>query len=113
MIGSLLYITDSRPDIMFSIYLYAKYQSNPKESHLKAVKMILSYINNTINYDLFYPKSGTFELRSYSELSLLDVNPIGKVLVILVTFETHTSFVIQRIVKLRVITNNRSKIYCY
>jgi len=46
MIGSLLYITSSRPDIIFSVYLCARYQSNPKESHLKAVKRILKYINN-------------------------------------------------------------------
>ena len=38
MIGSLLYLTASRPDIMFSICMYARYQSNPKESHLNIVK---------------------------------------------------------------------------
>ena len=54
MIGSLLYITSSRPDIMFTVYLCARYQSNPKESHLKAVKSILKYINNTVNYGLFF-----------------------------------------------------------
>ena len=67
MIGSLLYITSSRPDIMFSVCLCARYQSNPKESHLKAVKRIFRYLNNTINYSLFYPKSCTFDLLSYSD----------------------------------------------
>jgi len=67
IIGSLLYITASRPDIIFIICLCARYQSNPKESHLKAVKRILGYINNTVNYDLFYPKSSTFDLMSYSD----------------------------------------------
>ena len=67
MISSLQYITSSRPDIMFSVCLYARYQSNPKESHLKAVKRILRYINNTVNYGLFYPKSSTFDLLSYSD----------------------------------------------
>ena len=43
MIGSLLYLTASRPDIMFSVCLCARYQSNPKESHLNAVKRILRY----------------------------------------------------------------------
>ena len=67
MIGSLLYITLSRPDIMFSVCLYARYQSNPMESHLKALKRILRYINNTINYGLFYLKSSAFDLLSYSD----------------------------------------------
>ena len=67
MIGSLLYITSSRPDIMFSVCLCARYQSNPKESHIKAVKRIFRYLNNTINYGLFYPKSCTFDLLSYSD----------------------------------------------
>ena len=40
MIGSLLYLTASRPDIMFSVCMCARYQSNPKESHLSAVKII-------------------------------------------------------------------------
>ena len=84
MIGSLLYITSSRPDIMFSICLCARYQSNPKESHLKAVKKNHRYINNTVNYDLFYLKSSTFDLLVM--LILLGVNPIEKVLAILVTF---------------------------
>ena len=67
MIGSLSYITSNRLDIIFSVYLCIRYQSNPKESHLKAVKKILRYINNTINYGLFYPKSRTFDLLSYSD----------------------------------------------
>ena len=44
MIGSLLYLTASRPDIMFSVCLCARFQSNPKESHLNAVKRILKYL---------------------------------------------------------------------
>ena len=47
MIGSLLYLTTSRSDIIFSICLCARYQSNPKESHLKAVKRIIRYLNGT------------------------------------------------------------------
>lgn len=44
MIGSLLYLTASRPDIMFSVCMCARFQSCPKESHLKAVKRILRYL---------------------------------------------------------------------
>ena len=41
MIGSLLYLTSSRPDIMFSVCMCARYQANPKESHLTATKRIM------------------------------------------------------------------------
>ena len=52
MISSLLYITASRSDIMFSICLCARYQFNPKKSHFKAVKRILRYIKNIVNFVL-------------------------------------------------------------
>ena len=67
MIGSLLYITASRPDIMFSVCLCARYQSDPKESHIKAVKRIFRYLKHTSDYELFYPKNSSFELTSYSD----------------------------------------------
>ena len=44
MIGSLLYVTASRPDIMFSVCMCARFQSSPRESHLKATKRILRYL---------------------------------------------------------------------
>ena len=47
MIGSLLYLTASRPDIMFSVCMCAKFQANPKETHLIAVKRILRYLKHT------------------------------------------------------------------
>ena len=52
MIGSLLYLTASRPDIMFSVYLCARFQSCPKESHLIAVKRIFQYLLGTIDLRL-------------------------------------------------------------
>ena len=67
MIGSLLYITASRPDIMHSVCLCARYQSQPKETHLKAVKHILRYVKNTFDYGLFYPKNDSFNLISYCD----------------------------------------------
>ncbi|KAK0600566.1 hypothetical protein LWI29_016181 [Acer saccharum] len=54
MIGSLLYLTASRPDIYFSVGLCARFQANPKESHLKAVKRIIRYIKGTHSLGLFY-----------------------------------------------------------
>ena len=67
MIGSLLYLTASRPDIMYSVCLCARYQSNPKESHLNAVKRIFRYLSGTKNLGLWYPKGTHNELFSYTD----------------------------------------------
>jgi hypothetical protein len=67
MIGSLLYLTASRPDIMFSVCLCARFQSCPKESHLIAVKQIFRYLLGTIDLGLWYPKSNSFDLISYTD----------------------------------------------
>ncbi|KAJ9557404.1 hypothetical protein OSB04_012018 [Centaurea solstitialis] len=66
MIGSLMYLTASRPDIMFSTCLCARYQSKPKESHLKAVKRIFRYLKGTVNLGLWYPKGSGYELTGYT-----------------------------------------------
>ena len=67
MIGSLLYLTASRPDILFSVCLCARFQSNPKESHLVAVKRIFRYLLDTPTLGLWYPKGSTFDLIGYSD----------------------------------------------
>jgi len=67
MIGSLLYLTASRLDIMFSVCLCARFQSSPKESHLVAVKRIFRYLVGTKNLELWYPKGGDFSLLGYSD----------------------------------------------
>ncbi|GJZ82404.1 retrovirus-related pol polyprotein from transposon TNT 1-94, partial [Tanacetum coccineum] len=67
MIGSLLYLTATRPDIQFSTVLCARYQSNPKEPHLTAVKRILRYLKGTPTLSLYYPKSLGFDLKGYSD----------------------------------------------
>ncbi|GJU73096.1 hypothetical protein Tco_1264501 [Tanacetum coccineum] len=56
MIGSLLYLTASRPDIMFSLCLCARFQEDPKTSYLEAVKRIFRYIKGTTHLGLWYPK---------------------------------------------------------
>nr|GEX71016.1 uncharacterized mitochondrial protein AtMg00810-like [Tanacetum cinerariifolium] len=56
MIGSLLYLTASGPDIMFSVCLCARFQENPKTTHLEAVKRIFRYIKGTSHLGLWYPK---------------------------------------------------------
>jgi len=67
MIGSLLYLTASRPDIMFAVCLCARFQSNPKESHLKAVKRIIRYVKGTSCLGLFYPRNDSFTLTAYCD----------------------------------------------
>jgi hypothetical protein len=56
MIGSLLYLTASRPDIAFSVGVCARFQANPKESHLTAVKRIIRYVNDTLSYGIWYSR---------------------------------------------------------
>jgi hypothetical protein len=67
MIGSLLYLTASHPDIMFSVCLCARFQANPKESHLMAVKRIMKYLKGTTNVGLWYPKGSVCNLLGYSD----------------------------------------------
>ncbi|KAH9762966.1 hypothetical protein KPL70_001008 [Citrus sinensis] len=67
MIESLLYLTASRPDIMFSVCLCARFQSCPKESHLLAVKRIFRYLSGTIDIGLWYPRGTHIDLTCYSD----------------------------------------------
>ncbi|WVZ80887.1 hypothetical protein U9M48_028325 [Paspalum notatum var. saurae] len=67
MIGSLLYLCASRPDIMFSVCLCARFQADPKESHLTTVKKILRYLKHTPSIGLWYPKGVSFELLGYTD----------------------------------------------
>ena len=67
IIGSLLYLTASRPDIMFSVCMCARFQSEPKESHLLAVKRILRYLSGIINIGLWYSKESSIDLIAYSD----------------------------------------------
>ncbi|GKC59739.1 hypothetical protein Tco_1087337 [Tanacetum coccineum] len=67
MIGSLLYLTASRPDIMFSFCLCACFQEDPKTSHLEAVKRIFRYIKGTTHLGLWYPKGTGVETILYSD----------------------------------------------
>ncbi|GJW36093.1 retrovirus-related pol polyprotein from transposon TNT 1-94 [Tanacetum coccineum] len=67
MIGSLLYLTASRPDIMFSVCLCARFQEAPKTSHLEAVKCIFRYIKGTTHLGLWYPKGTGIETIVYAD----------------------------------------------
>jgi len=61
MIVSLLYLIDSWPNIMFSVYLCAIFQPRPKESHLIVIKHITKYLKGTIGMGLWYSKSNNFQ----------------------------------------------------
>ncbi|GKC45428.1 hypothetical protein Tco_1063150 [Tanacetum coccineum] len=67
MIGSLLYLKASRPDIMFSVCLCARFQEDHKTSHLEAVKRIFRYANGTTHLGLWYPKGSGIETIVYAD----------------------------------------------
>ncbi|GKE38701.1 retrovirus-related pol polyprotein from transposon TNT 1-94 [Tanacetum coccineum] len=67
MIGSLMYLTSSRPDIMFAVCVSARYQVNPKVSHLHAVKMIFRYLKRQQKLGLWYPKDSPFDFGAYTD----------------------------------------------
>ncbi|XP_035834245.1 secreted RxLR effector protein 161-like [Helianthus annuus] len=67
MIGSLMYLTASRPDIMYPTCLAARCQSSPRASHMTIVKRILRYLKGTPRLGLWYPKDGDFTLEGYSD----------------------------------------------
>ncbi|XP_062026458.1 uncharacterized mitochondrial protein AtMg00810-like [Rosa rugosa] len=67
MIGSLLYLTASRPDISYSVGVCARFQVDPKESHLEAVKRIIRYVSGTVNCGIFYTFDTNVEIAGYSD----------------------------------------------
>ncbi|GJV34919.1 hypothetical protein Tco_1407396 [Tanacetum coccineum] len=67
MIGSLLYLAASRPDILFSVSLCARFQENPKTTYLYVVKHIFRYIRGTSHLGLWYPKGTRIETVVYSD----------------------------------------------
>nr|GEX27391.1 hypothetical protein [Tanacetum cinerariifolium] len=68
MVGALMYLTTSRPDIVHATCYCARYQAKPTEKHLTAVKRIFRYLKDTIHMGLWYPKDIGFELTAFSNL---------------------------------------------
>nr|GEV39477.1 hypothetical protein [Tanacetum cinerariifolium] len=92
MIGSLMYLTSSRPDIMFVVCAYARYQVNSMVSHLHTVKRIFKYLKGQLKLGLWYPKDSLFDLVAYTDsdyagTSLDRKSTTGVLLVILSTAE--------------------------
>ncbi|GKE14508.1 hypothetical protein Tco_1422085 [Tanacetum coccineum] len=67
MIGSLMYLTASRPDLVFAMCMCARYQSKPTKKHLEAVKRVFQYLQGTINMGLWYPKDTAMALTAYAD----------------------------------------------
>ncbi|GKA26384.1 retrovirus-related pol polyprotein from transposon TNT 1-94 [Tanacetum coccineum] len=67
MVGALMYLTTSRPDIVHATCYYARYQAKPTEKHLTAVKRIFRYLKDSINMGLWYPKDTGFKLTAFSD----------------------------------------------
>ncbi|GJU33123.1 putative reverse transcriptase, RNA-dependent DNA polymerase [Tanacetum coccineum] len=74
MIGSLMYLTASRPDIMFAVCACSRFQVTPKTSHLSAVKRIFRYLKGKPKLSLWYPRVSSFDLESYSDSDYAGAN---------------------------------------
>nr|GEW13445.1 hypothetical protein [Tanacetum cinerariifolium] len=74
MIGSLMYLTASRPNIMFAVCACSRFQVTPKTSHIQAVKRIFRYLKGQPKLGLWYPKVSSFDLESYSDSDYAGAN---------------------------------------
>ncbi|XP_059631762.1 uncharacterized mitochondrial protein AtMg00810-like [Cornus florida] len=68
IIGSLLYLAATRPDISFSVGVCARYQVDPRKQHILAVKRIIRYVNSTLNYGLRYSSESNSEIAGYTDV---------------------------------------------
>ncbi|GKC63692.1 hypothetical protein Tco_1096290 [Tanacetum coccineum] len=66
MVGSLMYLTASRPDLVFTVCMCARYQPSPTKKHLEALKRVFRYLRGTINWGLWYPKDTAMALTAYA-----------------------------------------------
>ncbi|GJV70177.1 retrovirus-related pol polyprotein from transposon TNT 1-94 [Tanacetum coccineum] len=67
MVGPLMYLTSSRPDLNYVVFLCARYQAKHTKKHLQAVKRIFRYLNGTINMGLWYSKDTDMSLTAYAD----------------------------------------------
>nr|GEX94207.1 retrovirus-related Pol polyprotein from transposon TNT 1-94 [Tanacetum cinerariifolium] len=67
MTGSLMYLTASRPDLVFAVCMCARYQAKPTKKHLEALKRVFRYLKGTINWSLWYPKDTSMALTAYAD----------------------------------------------
>nr|GEW87375.1 copia protein [Tanacetum cinerariifolium] len=67
MVGSIMYLTASRPDLVFAVCMCARYQAKPTKKHLEALKWVFRYLKGTINWGLWYPKDIAMVLTAYAD----------------------------------------------
>ncbi|GJS13766.1 retrovirus-related pol polyprotein from transposon TNT 1-94 [Tanacetum coccineum] len=67
MVGSLMYLTASRPDLVFAVCMCARYQASPTKKHLEALKWVFRYLRGTINWGFWYPKDTAMALTAYAD----------------------------------------------
>ncbi|GKF47243.1 hypothetical protein Tco_0137045 [Tanacetum coccineum] len=67
MVGSLMYLTASRPDLVFTICMCARYQASPTKKYLEALKRVFWYLRGTINWGLWYLKDTAMALTAYAD----------------------------------------------
>ncbi|KAL5857265.1 hypothetical protein ACOSQ3_004723 [Xanthoceras sorbifolium] len=73
LVGSLRYLTCTRPDILYAVGLVSRYMENPTTTHFKAAKRILRYIKGTIDFGLFYSISNYYKLVGYSDSDWVEI----------------------------------------
>ncbi|GKD72179.1 hypothetical protein Tco_1330461 [Tanacetum coccineum] len=67
MVSSLMYLTASRPDLVFDVCMCVRYQASPTKKHLEALKRVFWYLRGTINWGLWYPKDTAMALTTYAD----------------------------------------------
>ncbi|GJR92968.1 hypothetical protein Tco_0265142 [Tanacetum coccineum] len=67
MVGSLMFLIASRPDLVIAVCMCARYQAKPTKKHLEAIKRIFRYLKGTINMGLWYPKDNAMSLTAYAD----------------------------------------------
>ncbi|GKB03029.1 hypothetical protein Tco_0831118 [Tanacetum coccineum] len=68
IVGTLMYLTASRPDLTFAVCMCARYQAKPTEKHLHAVKRIFKYLRGTVNRGLWYPNDSSIALTAFADV---------------------------------------------
>nr|GEX87269.1 hypothetical protein [Tanacetum cinerariifolium] len=86
MVGSLMYLSASRPNIVFAVCMCARYQAKPTDRPLQAIKRIFRYLKGTIHMGLWYPKDIGFALTALQMLIMQVVKTPGEVLPVLLNF---------------------------
>ncbi|GJR62771.1 retrovirus-related pol polyprotein from transposon TNT 1-94 [Tanacetum coccineum] len=72
MVGFLMYLTESRPDLVSDVYMRARYQAKPTEKHLTAVKRVFRYLKGTFNMGQWYLKDSEFGLIAFADAGFQD-----------------------------------------